>query len=237
MFPRIGRTDTLRNEVAEHIKGLVKNGQLKPGERLPTEREMAQKFGVSRTVIRDAVKTLVGVGILEVKHGVGIFVGIMNSNTVARQLSSLLINENDTIENLFGVRMVLETAAAGWAAEKKTHSDLPRIFNFIKESKRLLIESNDLESYWLHDHNFHLLVAELSANPVAVRLMENLLDLLQETRHLSIAIPGRNNLSVEEHIKILEAILQGQAETARLMMQGHLDSVLKSIKQRQANSN
>lgn len=241
MFPRIGRTDTLRNEVAEHIKGLVKNGQLKPGDRLPTEREMAQEFGVSRTVIRDAVKTLVGVGILEVKHGVGIFVGIMNSNTVARQLSSLLINENDTIENLFGVRMVLETAAAGWAAEKKTHSDLPRIFNFIKESKRLLIESNDLESYWLHDHNFHLLVAELSANPVAVRLMENLLDLLQETRHLSIAIPGRNNLSVEEHIKILEAILQGQAETARLMMQGHLDSVLKSIKQAldegQANSN
>lgn len=235
MFPRIGRSDTLRNEVAEHIKSLIKTGKLKPGDRLPTEREMAEEFGVSRTVIRDAVKTLAGVGILEVKHGVGIFVCLVDSNTIARQLSSLLVNESDTIENLFEVRMVLETAAAGWAAERCTDGDRLRIMDFMKESQSLLNGNNDLETYTLHDHNFHLLVAELSANPVAVRLMENMLDFLDETRYLAITIPGRNALSVEEHTKVLQAILQGKADAARLTMQSHLDSVLKSYEQALAN--
>ena len=100
MFQRIGRTDTLRHEVTEYIKKLIEEGKIKPGDRLPTEREMAEQFGVSRTVVRDAVKTLTGIGILEVKHGVGIFAATPDSRFIARQLSGLVSNENDTIKNL-----------------------------------------------------------------------------------------------------------------------------------------
>ena len=145
MFQRIGRTDTLRHEVAEHIKKSIEEGKIKPGDRLPTEREMAEQFGVSRTVVRDAVKTLTGLGLLEVKHGVGIFVTTPDSKFIARQLSGLVSNENDTIINLFEVRMLLETAAAGWAAERHSEEDLQLLRENV-QSHEALIKTNDINS-------------------------------------------------------------------------------------------
>lgn len=231
MFQRIGRSETLRNQVADYIRKLIRTGRLKPGDRLPTEREMAERFGVSRTVIRDAVKTLSGVGVLEVKHGIGIFVATVDSTVIASQLSSLLINENDTIKSLFKVRMVLETAAAGWAAESCTNEDRLRLKDFIAESRLLLDKKSESPAYHSNNRDFHLLVAEISANPVVVRLMRNMLDLFEETRHHTSNIPGRVDRSVEEHIEVLEAIYHGRAEEASRLMHSHLDSVLKSIKQ------
>lgn len=231
MFQRIGRADTLRNQVANHIKELISSGRLKPGDRLPTEREMAEKFGVSRTVVRDAVKTLSGLGVLEVKHGIGIFVAKVDSAVIANQLSSLLVNESDTIDALFRVRMVLETAAAEWAAESCTEKDRARIEEFIKESRNLLEGKGEPDSYKSNNRDFHLLVADVSANPVLMRLMKNMLDLFEETRSHTSAIPGRVNKSIEEHIGVMEAIYNGRAEEAGRLMHGHLESVLKSIKQ------
>ncbi len=232
MFPQIGRKKTLRNEVASYLKELIKSGKLQPGDRLPTEREMAEKFGVSRTVIRDAVKTLSGIGILEVKHGIGIFVARANPQIIARQLSSLLVNESDTIENLFEVRLVLETAAARWSAKRCTEEYRQRITNFIAESNNL-IESKkiDVKSYRENDQEFHMLVSEMTGNPVVVRLMSSMLDLLKKSRDLTHTIPGRPDLSIKEHIKILEAIYHGKEDEASLLMQAHLVSVLNSIKQ------
>lgn len=230
MFTRIGRNITLKQEVAEHIKELIKTGKLNSGDRLPTEREMSEMLGVSRTVIRDAIKTLSGVGILEVKHGVGTFVATVDGDIIARQLSTLLFNDSDTIENLFEVRMELETAAVGWAAERCNDEAKEKINDFIKESLQLLNSDCDSKHYILHDQEFHLLIAALSGNPVVVRLMRNMLDLLDETRVHTLNIPGRFDLSVKEHVKILESIYKGDQDEAKKEMHDHLVSVYESIK-------
>lgn len=162
---------------------------------------------------------------------------IVVPGVVTRELY-LLINQNDTIENLFEVRMVLETAAAGWAAKRcTTGKERHRIAEFIKESQNLLNqESIDSRRYHENDQNFHLLVAEISDNPVVVRLMKNIIDLFDETRKRTNSIPGRVNLSVQEHIEILEAIYKGRVDEASKAMHNHLDSVLKSIKKAGSNS-
>ncbi|MGQ9556569.1 MAG: FadR/GntR family transcriptional regulator [Desulfurispora sp.] len=233
MFPRIGDNEPLRNKVAGYIKELIRTGRLSPGDRLPPEREMAEQFGVSRTVVRDAVKTLAGEGILEVKHGIGIFVSHLDGQKLAKHLSHLLVGDQDTVEHLFEVRLVLETAAAGWAAQRRQAPDLDKIRQAIAQNRALLDLPHDriAEAQAQSDQQFHLLVSELSANPVVVRLMKNMLDLFTEAREYTHAIPGRIRQSIKEHIAVLEAILAGDEELARQNMHFHLTSVLQSLQQ------
>lgn len=229
MFQHIGRTDTLRHEVAEHIKKSIEEGKIKPGDRLPTEREMAEQFGVSRTVVRDAVKTLTGLGLLEVKHGVGIFVTTPDSRFIARQLSGLVSNENDTIINLFEVRMLLETAAAGWAAERHSEEDLQLLRENV-QSHEALIKTNDINSLGEQDRKFHVLVAKSTRNPVIIRLMKSILGLLEVSNRKTLTIKGRAQQSVEEHKDIFHAIEKKDVEEAQQAMKKHLSSVMDSLK-------
>lgn len=236
MFKKIGRSDTLRHEVAEYIKKLIEQGKIKPGDRLPTEREMAEKFGVSRTVIRDAVKTLTGIGVLQVRHGVGIFAATPDSQLIAQQLSSLLYYDHDTISNLFEVRMVLETSAAGWAAERHSDEDLNKIGENL-EIHQKVINKGDSATLGEIDRCFHMLVARSTKNPVTIRLMGNLLDLFQVSNRQTLSIPGRAMQSVQEHSTIFQAIAGKNKDMARENMKIHLLSILNSLQLKQKEQN
>ena len=228
MFQRIGRSDTLRHEVVEYIRKLIEEGKLKPGDRLPTEREMAEKFGVSRTVIRDAVKTLTGLGVLEVKHGIGIFAAVPDSHSIARQLSGLLFYREDTINNLFEVRMLLESETAGWAAERRAREDLELLFENLRSHKSIA-GSGDVKTMGELDRSFHILVANATGNPVVIRLMQNLLDLFVVSNQQTLTITGRALQSAEEHRQICAAIEQQDVAKARQAMTKHLTSVVESL--------
>ncbi len=232
MFQRIGRSDTLRKEVAEYIKKLIADGRLKPGDRLPTEREMAERFGVSRTVIRDAVKTLSGNGLLSVQQGRGIFVNRLDSGFIARQLSGLMSHENDTISQIFEVRMILETAVVSLAAQRHTAADMQLLLKNLK-AHQLLAKADNISKLGQQDREFHLLLAETTHNPLVIRLMKNILDLLEVSNNKTLAIPGRAKQSVMEHERIIEAIKQGNCEDAKEAMQMHLHSIEDSLKANQ----
>ncbi|AEG59955.1 FadR/GntR family transcriptional regulator [Desulforamulus ruminis] len=228
---KIGRSDTLRNEVAGYIKTLISSGQLKPGDRLPTERVMSENFGVSRTVIRDAVKTLAGIGLLEVKHGVGIFVATVDGALVGRQLSNLLTYHLDTIEHIYEVRILLEKFAAQWAAERCTQEDYEKIKDLLEEAHTVNpIEYGD--RFADLNRKFHLLIAEASQNPVIAMMVENILDLLENVSDETHTIPGRANLSIEQHEKVLELIIQHKPQEAKRAMEEHLSSVLTTLKKK-----
>jgi|Deesub1362A_J573_1020465.scaffolds.fasta_scaffold00925_14 GntR family transcriptional repressor for pyruvate dehydrogenase complex len=231
MFERIGRNDSLHHEVVEYVRRLVEEGKLEPGSRLPTEREMSAKFGVSRTVIRDAVKTLTGLGFLEVKHGVGIFVAHPDSAYIGQQLSRVICYQSDTINNLFEVRMQLETAAAAWAAERRSKSDLELIAKNVSSHLALVTESGDLAALGDTDRSFHLLVAKASGNHIIARLMRSMLDILMVSNQRTLAIPKRAQQSAEEHQQIYRAIAAQNPGEAREAMKTHLNSVLQSLKQ------
>ncbi|MFZ5632157.1 MAG: FadR/GntR family transcriptional regulator [Bacillota bacterium] len=221
--------DTLKSELVKKIKSHIMNGNLKPGDKLPTERKMAEQFGVSRTVIRDAVKTLAGLGILEVRHRVGIFVADVNSQTIARQLSSLLIYNRHTIKSLYQVRLVLETAMAEWAAECRDETGLGKLSALIEETGECIRGPASQACFSEIDRKFHVLVAEISQNPIVFDLMNSLLIYLEAYSRYTLSIPGRINRSASEHEVIYKAIRDRDPKTARRAMYEHINSVYRSV--------
>lgn len=225
--------NTLKNQVINRIKENILNGK-KPGEKLPTERKLAEEFGVSRTVIRDAIKTLAGLGLLEVRHREGIFVANVNTDTIAKQLSNVLMFNEHTAKSLFQVRLVLETATAGWAAESCDASDLSKLRSLIEESqkcieKSLLTGKSLLDEFIIIDSKFHLLIAEISRNPIMIALTKSILTYREIFSKYTLSIPGRIFDSAKQHEKIFEAILKQDKEEASKAMSDHIKSVYESI--------
>src|ERR671926_186475 len=135
-FKPIHDDEVLSDKIISQITDNVVQGHLKPGDRLPPERELAEQFGVSRTVIRDAVKTLAGRGILHVKHGAGIFVATSEENAIGRlgALSDIFPLQGVGLRDLFEVRKVLETEGAGWAARRRNEYHLERLRGILKDA-------------------------------------------------------------------------------------------------------
>lgn len=195
---------------------------------MPPERELAEQFGVSRTVIRDAVKTLAGRGILHVKHGAGIFVATSEENMIGRlgALSDILPVQGAGLRDLFEVRKVLEAEGAEWAARGRNAYHLERLRGILDDAYR---HSDDPEVLSERDAQFHVAIAEASQNLVLVRVMLTLLDLLAQSRRESLSITGRAQLSLKDHERIVEAIEAQRPAEAREAMLRHLTSVESAI--------
>ena len=228
MFEPIHDNRALSEKIITQISDALISGELKPGNRLPPERELAEQFGVSRTVIRDAVKTLAGRGILHVKHGAGIFVATSEENAIGRlgALSDILPLQGVRLRDLFEMRKVLEAEGAGWAAGRRNDYHLERLKGILEDAHR---NSENLEVLSERDAQFHVAIAEASQNLVLVRVMLTLLDLLAASRRETLSIPGRARRSLEDHERILRGIYDQDPDEARHAMLDHLNSVERSL--------
>ena len=228
MFERIPDNRALSEKIISQISDAIIGGRLEAGDRLPPERELAGQFGVSRTVIRDAVKTLAGRGILQVRRGAGIFVATGEENMIGHlnALSNVLPVQGAGLRDLFDVRRVLEAQGAEWAARKRSAHHVERLRKILDdahshpEAPQVLSEK---------DAQFHVAIAEASRNLVLVRVMLTLLDLLATARRETLNIPGRARRSLEEHERVLEEIEAGSPDGARWAMLAHLRSVEAAI--------
>lgn len=216
-------TEGVVNQLLKHID----TGELKPGDRLPPERDLAGMFSVSRTVIRDALKTLVGLGMVTIKHGTGAFINPLAEQGEVSRLASYLKISKGTIDELFQVRQVLETEAVVWCSERATEEDIRELEAIIKRAKE--VNPGNENRFGVLDAEFHLKICEAGGNTVLMRLMINLLDLLGEIRTRTLLVPGLQKRSVAEHATIIEAIKMREPELARKRMQRHLEEVQKSI--------
>lgn len=229
---KVERT-SVSNTIADYIKSLIDEGKFKEGDKIPGEREMSQLLNVSRNSIREAYKILAAVGYLEIKHGNGVF--ITDDETKIRAITSSFFLKKDNITELFQIRKVLETSAIKWAIQNKdieTTEELKSLLSYLREHKN---NSISIEELALLDQKFHLLITKMANNSVLIRIMTSLIDLLNESRLKSIHIPGRVDLSVQEHIKIAEAILEENVIKAKKQMLYHLESVEKSLLLNQGN--
>ena len=228
VFEPVHDNRALSEKIIAQISDALVAGELKPGDRLPPERELAEQFGVSRTVIRDAVKTLAGRGILHVKHGAGIFVTTSEENAIGRlgALSDILPLQGVSLRDLFEIRKVLEAEGAEWAARRRNDYHLKRLRGILEDAHR---NSENLEVLSERDAQFHVAIAEASQNLVLVRVMLTLLDLLAQSRRESLSIPGRAKLSLKDHERIVEEIEAQRHEGARETMLEHLTSVESAV--------
>jgi GntR family transcriptional regulator, transcriptional repressor for pyruvate dehydrogenase complex len=179
-------------------------------------------------VVRDSIKILVGRGILGVKRGAGTFVRASEQYSAARlnQMLEVIPLKDSGLRDLFEVRKVLESEGACWAAQRRSSTNVEHLRRILEGAESC---SENLEVVSEKDGQFHVGVAEASQNPVQVRVMYALLDLLEKARKESMKLSGRVELSLQQHFAILESIESSDGEGARLAMLAHLTSVEKDI--------
>lgn len=222
--------------ILEQIKKFLIDGHLKPGDKLPTEMELSEKFQVSRTSIREALSALILTGIVEVRHGEGMFVKISPSNAIIQPLSFIFLMEKNQLQNILEVRKGLEIEAVDLASQRRTEEDLLHLKKLLEEMKNDLPGTTKSEKF---DLEFHLTLAKSSKNPLLDRLMntvqETIGETLKVTRFLWMsANEGTAHRLYEEHKNIYEAVVKGESRRARHLMYEHLSKVeqeLKKLKQ------
>ncbi|MFP7492875.1 FadR/GntR family transcriptional regulator [Terribacillus saccharophilus] len=214
-------------QVADELLALIKNGDLKPGEKLASVTQLAENFNVGRSAIREALATLRAMGLIEMKQGEGTYVKAFEPEGILYPLQhALLMNEEDRRE-LMEVRHILETGIVASAALNRSDEDLAQMENALAEMKEF---TGDPEKGEKADLAFHMMIAQAARNKLLLRLMHHVSDMtaesMRETRQISLfgkeSDPEELN---EQHEAILHAIRMQQPEQARLAMEAHLEYV------------
>ena len=206
-------------QVVDQIRDLVGHGELRPGDRLPAEREMAKELGISRPSLRAGLRMLVATGVLRARHGSGTFVADGPPALDSEQLSMLAALHGFTFDQMFEARLVLEVQVAGLAAERATAEHLATI---AEELANMYATLNDPQQYLIHDIRFHRAIAAASDNPILATLVEMVSAVMYDRRRETIGRAHDFKESVEMHQKIYRAIRAREQEKARGAMREHL---------------
>lgn len=220
------KTQKIYEKIVDQIGQLVAEGQLKPGDRLPSERELVERFQVSRASIREAISALEMMGLIEVRSGEGTYIRVINIDSVVAPLAWMLFIEKDTDLELYEARKILEVQAAGLAAERADEDEIHEMFEAL-EIMRLDLVNNRLGEE--ADHHFHYAIARATHNKILFRLMNTISDTMHKTLKSS-RIKLYEDMSTpeklyEEHKLIYEAIKNHAVESARQLMLDHLVGV------------
>jgi GntR family transcriptional repressor for pyruvate dehydrogenase complex len=220
---KIVRTSRLYEQIIQQIEGLILSGDLKPGDQLPAERELAQKFGVSRTAVREAVKALREKGLVEAYSGRGTFITNGTSQAIRQSLDLMVkIGQPDGSAHLAEVRTILEPEIAALAAVRaqSKHVAAMREAIVVMDGAR-----QDPQAFIEADMDFHLALAEAAANPLILSLLDSIVGLLHEQRLRIFNVEGGPERGQFHHKRILEAIESRDAGKAREAMRAHLQQV------------
>lgn len=228
LFRTVGSKEKLVDRVVNEIEELIITGELAPQTKLPPERELTEQLGVSRTVVREAVRILVTKGLLETQPGVGTTVRQMTREQVVEPLNLLLryrTGDKVSFDQLHQVRSILEIEIAGLAASQATEADLAQLKQIMAEMEAA---QHDLDTLAARDADFHSALAKMTHNPLLAILVDSIRDLLQEyialvTRYLD---PRQDNLPL--HSNLLERIEARDVEGARQAMRENLDQMRKN---------
>lgn len=216
------REPTLASRATEQLQALIVTRQFKPGDRLPSERELGESLGVSRTVIREALRTLSAKGLLEVRIGSGTFVR-KPSGDVISELLSILMSPTEAGDvshaQVHEMRRVVEVEMAGLAAARREESDLVRLRLLVKEVSRPDISRED---YIRADVGFHNALARASKNPLFPIVLTSIEDLLVHVRLLASHLPEALSDAIVYHGRVLAEIEKGSVSGARRVMEDHL---------------
>lgn len=220
---KIVRTSRLYEQIVQQIEDTILKGNLKPGDQLPAERDLAEQFGVSRTAVREAVKALREKGLVEAYTGRGTFVTNGTLHAIRQSLDLMVkIGQADGATQLVEVREILEPEIAALAAERAEEQHLAAL----REAVAIMDASlEDAEAFIEADLDFHLALAEAAGNPIILSLIDSIVGLLREQRLGTFETPGGPQRGQYYHRRILSAIETRNAEQARSEMRAHLQQV------------
>ena len=221
MFKSINQTSTV-DAVHQQIRHLILTKELTPGSRLPTESELVKEMGVSRPALREAVRMLVGEGLLEVIHGRGTFVcEVTSASAIHGTVLQILIQSNELTE-ILEVRQILEPEIAARAAVNASESDFEEIEAILKEIDRLHQAGQSLfEITWA----FHRKLAELAGNTALAQIINILYEMIKEAQKPLYDQYFDPAVEVQEHRHLVEVLKKRDPESARQAMSAHISLV------------
>ena len=212
------------DKIIKQIRGLITSGQLNAGDRLPSERKLAEKLGVGRTQVRDAIAKLEFYGILKTMPQSGTVVAGIGITALEGLITDVLQLEDSDFSDLVETRVLLETQAAKTAAQRRTTDDIIRMKNALDAYEAKV--KQDLPAVE-EDLLFHLTIAEAGKNSVLKSLMLIITpDIVKNFTKLDVCKDGRFYQSLEEHKIILDHIVNKEPELAAIAMRGHLNEVM-----------
>jgi len=215
------RRSKVYEEVARQIERLILK-KLHPGDKLPSERELAEILGVSRSSIRDAIRSLELVGLVEPRQGAGTVVRDAGTESFAHPLADILIHKRQSVTELLDFRKMLEPPLAARAATHASVDDIAEMEDVLqRQEEKLHLGQLATEE----DSEFHYSVALASDNSVVLKVLDVLMDLLRDTRERSLQVEGRPEKSLAGHRRILAAIKRRDALAAEAAMRRHIEDV------------
>jgi len=218
----------LTDQAVSHLTGMITSGAWPAGTVLPPEAELAQQFGVSRTVVRECVRVLASRGMLEVRQGRGTSVTPPASWTVTETLALLVKADRSALLRWLEVRTILEVESAALAAQRLTEADRDRLREALR---RLEEEAVQPDAYLDADIDFHLAIAQATQNPALVRLLRPVVLPLREHLQETALLAQARSAAAREHRAIGAAVLGGDPAGARAAMAAHLGRVADEIVQ------
>jgi GntR family transcriptional regulator, transcriptional repressor for pyruvate dehydrogenase complex len=220
-FRRIppGKEGRIGEEILAQVRSLVARGDLRRGDRLPPEREIALQLGVSRPSVRAALKSLISMGLLVARHGSGTYVTNGPPALVSEPLTLLAALHGFTLGQIFEARQSLESLLAGMAAERATGEHL---LEMAEEIANMYASLGDPQQFLLHDIGFHKAVARASGSPVLATVAEMVSAMHYERRRETVGRARDLEQRAWEHRRIFAAIRTGSADEARRVMAEHI---------------
>ena len=219
---QIARTEQVR----EQIEAAIERGDFQPGDRLPSERDLVAMTGVSRVTVREAIRSLEAVGLVEVQHGRGCFVTRGPGDDYVDSFGRWLSIHREEVLELVKVRGALDALAAESAAARRE----PEIADRLDELNAAFVaaqaaEPRDVDELRVRDRAFHNAIAEASQSPLLATLLHELRDQIDRSAHVLLGDPRRARASAREHAALIAAIRAGDPEAARRAAEAHIERI------------
>jgi len=216
---RVVRKTRVSEEIIAQVRDLITSGRLKVGDRLPAERELANTLQVGRSTVREAIRALESLGILEARPGEGTFLVSNPSDVRPDPITANAFKSWENQRKLFEVRMVIEPDLAALAARRASFEQIAKMREILREQEAAVKRG---ETGIKPDTTFHFLLAEAAGNEILLRIMDSLMDLLRKTREASLQTSGRSLRSMKQHKAVLRAIETRDPVAAEKRMREHI---------------
>ncbi len=230
------KRETLTDQVGERLSQFVQARGLQPGDTLPSQAELAKQFGVSRTVVREALQSLVGSGFIEIVNGKGAVIRPTNSKSLSAFFQHAMLSKQQAMLDLMEVRRALEVQAAILAAQRRTTKQLEDMLHIVTEMRGCLSQPSH---YTDLDLKLHLTIAKASHNTMLVQMVETIRESSKAAIHLGLlrqTTPQERKRIQTEHEAVVQAIQKQEPTSAQTAMENHFDKAVMSLVQSQASA-
>jgi GntR family transcriptional regulator, transcriptional repressor for pyruvate dehydrogenase complex len=216
--------------IVEQIRALIREGRWAPGDQIPPERELAERFRVSRTSVREALRALEMQGVIDSRQGGGTFVRTADTEALVPPLAAAILRGRQELAEVLEVRELIEPGIARGAAQRATSEHIAQLEMLLERQRRCIAEGR---SFVDEDTAFHYTLAQAADNHILLRLHNLILDLLRESRQSYLHVPDRPQLSLRGHEAILNAIKAHDAQAAYSASLEHItlvrDGILRAL--------